>query len=163
MINKELQQKYKKSYRKLRDDPIRWRKFLDKLKLKYHKNIIIRREKERAYYAANRERIIKRKIRNTKKWKKNNPEKAKYQTYKGGAHTRHFKFDLSKEQFLSLIRDSCYYCGNKNNNGIDRVNSSEGYNIINTVTCCTMCNRMKATHSQKDFLEKCKQIATRHR
>ena len=37
-------------------------------------------------------------------------------------------------------------------NGIDRIDSTQGYELINSVPCCTICNRMKLDHSKMDFL-----------
>lgn len=43
-------------------------------------------------------------------------------------------------------------------NGIDRLDSNIGYNIENCVTCCKQCNIMKNVWSEKDFLNKIKEI-----
>lgn len=90
------------------------------------------------------------------------------QTYKQGAKSRNIPWNLSNEEFKSLITQNCYYCGTapvfrthdqtilKNKlpvNGIDRIDSSRGYEFNNCVPCCTCCNFMKHTHNQKDFLD----------
>lgn len=93
-----------------------------------------------------------------------------YARYKLNAEKRNLEFNLNKEDFKILTKDNCYYCncppstimkanGNKSNrqyiyNGIDRLDSNLGYDIINVVTCCKTCNTMKGTLSKDDFLEK---------
>lgn len=37
-------------------------------------------------------------------------------------------------------------------NGIDRIDSSKGYNKENCVPCCFLCNKMKSNLYYKDFL-----------
>lgn len=44
-------------------------------------------------------------------------------------------------------------------NGIDRVDSSKGYEFDNIVTCCGDCNLMKRDMSYDDFLNKIKRIS----
>lgn len=79
-----------------------------------------------------------------------------FKTYKGNAKLRELEFNLSKEDFLNLTRDNCFYCNasprlssNKRYlstlqwNGIDRVDNSKGYTIENSVGCCDICNYAK--------------------
>jgi hypothetical protein len=86
--------------------------------------------------------------------------------YKRHARDRNLVFDLSYEDFASLIIQPCYYCGcglsnikiTKNYkqgfpyNGIDRIDSAVGYNITNVVPCCKMCNLSKKDLSKEEFL-----------
>ena len=83
-------------------------------------------------------------------------------------------WDISKEDFRKLTSSNCFYCGSKPSNiskrpnrrhwgvylynGIDRVNSNNGYKLDNVVPCCTMCNRMKLAWAQEEFFAKIKQI-----
>lgn len=94
--------------------------------------------------------------------------------YKRGAKQRNLEYDLTEEQFKTLISNNCYYCNSEpkpkkyrnsktktktiSYNGIDRINSNIGYNLVNCVSCCEMCNRMKMAYSQKDFLDQVKKI-----
>lgn len=96
--------------------------------------------------------------------------------YRLGANRRGFEFSLTVEEFTKLTSGNCHYCGDAPSkshkgvtcstvyiyNGIDRVESGVGYVAPNCVSCCTMCNRMKLTHSKSDFIEKCTVIAERH-
>ncbi len=96
---------------------------------------------------------------------------------------------LSKEEWLSIVLQPCYYCGdidtrngimnsylkennititkeqmslyNKNMNGIDRVDNAIGYELSNCVPCCTICNRMKSNHQQEEFIQRSNRISIR--
>lgn len=89
--------------------------------------------------------------------------------YKKGAKDRRLIFDLTREQFIKLISGSCNYCGIKPTienviyarkelsslfpmNGIDRVDSTKGYFIDNTVSCCKKCNQIKMDMTMDDFV-----------
>jgi len=93
-----------------------------------------------------------------------------YRNYKRAAKARSLCFDLSFEEFFSIITQSCYYCGqppseyqsdkfNKISeeifirNGIDRKINNIGYTIENSVPCCATCNRAKMTLNDKPFLQ----------
>lgn len=86
--------------------------------------------------------------------------------YKRHARDRKIDFNLDYETFSSLIKKPCYYCGLPPSNnkitkncegflysGIDRVNSSTGYEKDNCVSCCAVCNKAKMAMSRKDFAE----------
>lgn len=98
-----------------------------------------------------------------------------YLHYRSTAKRRSLEFDLSKKEFEVLTKKECYYCGSepktisKNEcdrsfyvyNGVDRIDSSRGYLTENVVTCCAMCNSMKSNHTQQEFFEQIKRIATK--
>jgi hypothetical protein len=87
------------------------------------------------------------------------------------------KLELSLEEWMEKVNDNCFYCGlppqdihfsyskkryskgiDEDNretfNGIDRIDSSIGYTLDNTVSCCNMCNRMKSDFLQNEFFNK---------
>jgi len=79
--------------------------------------------------------------------------------YENKCFKRKREFSLSIEEFYSLIKKECHYCGSSPNqeikrpkskktqikyNGIDRVDSSKGYVLSNCVPCCKLCNRSKS-------------------
>lgn len=87
-------------------------------------------------------------------------------SYKQRAKRKNLDFSLTKDQFKAFTSRDCYYCGSsptqglpKNpspngaylHNGIDRVESSNGYSPDNCVSCCKVCNRAKNTMSITDF------------
>jgi 5-methylcytosine-specific restriction endonuclease McrA len=98
--------------------------------------------------------------------------------YKKSAKNRKKDFTLTEEQFKFLTKQNCYYCNEipKNKhmitskdklwqeanaylyNGIDRIDSNQGYTIDNCVTACKQCNQAKMALSQKEFFEWLKKI-----
>lgn len=100
--------------------------------------------------------------------------------YKQNAAHKGIEWCLSPEEAVSLFTKNCNYCGispsNTYNvyktkqgavrqdivqswaesatilyNGIDRIDSSEDYTSLNTVSCCTTCNYGKAEMSVGEF------------
>jgi hypothetical protein len=83
--------------------------------------------------------------------------------YKNNAKSRELKFELTKEQFHSLVSTSCHYCGTcqENGNGIDRVDNSKGYTMDNVVSCCSLCNiRIKQEWNWEVVLDHLRKIRT---
>ena len=90
-----------------------------------------------------------------------------FNKYKITAGQRKLTFELSKEEFLSLTKQNCFYCdkipssiakGKRMNgvyiyNGIDRIDSQKGYTTENTVSCCGRCNEAKMSETQEDFIK----------
>jgi len=78
-----------------------------------------------------------------------------FTNYKNKAKRRGLSWELSFEDFLELIQDSCSYCGTASlglinyrgdpysYNGIDRFDNDKGYSWDNCHTCCKICNRAK--------------------
>lgn len=102
-----------------------------------------------------------------------------YSAYKESAKNRKIEFNLSGEDFQKLINLNCIYCGQEPEernyktydksgnekepytgkvNGIDRIDSSKGYEIDNCVPCCKKCNIMKGTLSYRDFKQQISKI-----
>ena len=95
----------------------------------------------------------------------NHSEYARFNRYKKGANARNLEFNLTKEDFNTITSQPCYYCGEysgsyfeKQYSGIDRIDSSCGYNTDNVVSCCEMCNKMKLDYNISDWLFKMDQI-----
>jgi hypothetical protein len=90
-----------------------------------------------------------------------------YSQYKYSAKKRGFSFELSKNVFLRLVLEDCYYCGEKSSNikkntcnngdfiynGIDRIDSSKGYIKGNVIPCCKKCNHAKSNTTQENFID----------
>lgn len=85
---------------------------------------------------------------------------SRFSLYKRNAQKRGFSFSISKEIFKEITSLSCIYCGIEANptNGIDRKDSSIGYENGNCYPCCTRCNWMKSDSSIYDFIDRCRRI-----
>lgn len=88
-----------------------------------------------------------------------------YSIYRCAARKFNRSFTLNINAFGLLISSPCYYCGEVQEkfNGVDRVDSEEGYTEENCVSCCAMCNRMKNKFLKEDFIFKCQQITDKRR
>lgn len=91
-----------------------------------------------------------------------------YLSIKDGSDRRTFVWQLTKERVWELSQSNCTYCGiGPSNtiryrrdshkpikyNGLDRINSKEGYTYYNVVPCCRTCNIAKRDMEVKDFLD----------
>jgi hypothetical protein len=95
-----------------------------------------------------------------------------YAGYRCSAETRSIEFNLTKDNVAQLTKQDCFYCGAPPKilyapdlpnggyiyNGIDRKDSSVGYNLDNCVACCKMCNWMKNAFTVEDFISQCSRI-----
>lgn len=91
-------------------------------------------------------------------YRKDNPEKIKISNAKNmrrpksrwcqlvwAAKKRNYAVDITYEQYLTIISNSCYYCDGElpeQGGGVDRVDNSKGYTLDNCVPCCTRCNHI---------------------
>lgn len=107
-------------------------------------------------------KILKRETqkRSRLKFKYHKRPNERFKAYKRGALRRGYIFELTEEQFLSMWGKTCFYCNSIIEGiGVDRKNNSIGYTILNVVSCCTSCNRMKGDMNVEEFIEKCRLIA----
>lgn len=95
-----------------------------------------------------------------------------YGRYKRVAKERGYYFNLTKEEFKSLVTKDCIYCldspknksGQKANNGyfvytgLDRKNNTLGYDVSNSVPCCLSCNRAKNDMGMSEFIDWIKKV-----
>jgi len=96
-----------------------------------------------------------------------------YGKYKTRASKYNREFSLSLDEFKNLTSSNCHYCGivpqnvitspkhvSKESreyakyvyNGIDRKDSSKGYTLENSLSCCETCNKAKLDMSYENFL-----------
>ena len=122
------------------------------------------------------DQYLNKNAENAKQWRDRNPEKVvtnnqnrlenikiHYSNYKRSANDRNLEFGLSSDVFDEIVKVPCYYCGTiqeRGFNGIDRQNSEIGYVVDNCVSCCQMCNYMKASLSVDAFLGRVEHILT---
>jgi len=95
-----------------------------------------------------------------------------YRAYRDkGARNRALCFELTLEQFKTLITKPCHYCGSEPIgeykrhdwellyfNGIDRIDNNKGYTANNVVPCCKHCNRAKRDRTYEDFRDWISQV-----
>ena len=88
-----------------------------------------------------------------------------FYSYERRAKKKDLVLDISKDEFLSLIKLNCFYCGRSPNkyfkwknsngglfyNGLDRIHNSKGYMLDNIVPCCENCNYAKRKMSYGEF------------
>jgi hypothetical protein len=118
----------------------------------------------------------KNKAKQMKTWRRNNPEKVKennekkkenvnesYKTYKRTAETKNTNFEITLEEYIELVINVCFYCGEideKGFNGIDKMICTNGYVLDNIVPCCEICNVMKGTLTPEIFFKRIEHILT---
>lgn len=88
--------------------------------------------------------------------------------YKSNAKKRNIPYTLTREDAVKLFQGDCFFCGipptavhtrkglkgSYTHNGIDRVDSSKGYELGNVNSCCAYCNYLKGARSNEEFLTK---------
>jgi hypothetical protein len=88
-----------------------------------------------------------------------NSTNASYHEYKKRATQKSLAFELSEEQFSSIVNQPCYLCGketiNIHKNGIDRFDNTKGYIEENVRSCCWNCNYMKRDYTYDNLMTKC--------
>lgn len=88
----------------------------------------------------------------------------KYNSIKSSTRYRKKSFNISYKDFLEKFWNKpCHYCGDIiDGGGIDRVDSSVGYEIDNCVPCCGTCNRLKMNLTLSDFFSQINKIYNKH-
>lgn len=88
-----------------------------------------------------------------------------YSDYDKKGVERGYTFNFTKDEFRTLTKQNCHYCGKEPSNimknkifngsytysGIDRKDNSLGYTIENCVPCCKMCNISKHHHGYNEY------------
>lgn len=88
---------------------------------------------------------------------------ARYCNTRSSARKKELEFVLTKEEYISITQQSCFYCGGWNDEkykftGVDRIDNSIGYLLSNCIAACSKCNFMKRNMEIHDFLEHIRQI-----
>lgn len=93
------------------------------------------------------------------------------------ASKRGLAWGLSKDDFLRMSKENCFYCGSEpvskhrernfngayTYNGIDRKENQIGYSLDNCVTCCAECNFAKGVLSSSQWISLCRRVAHHQR
>ena len=87
--------------------------------------------------------------------------KTMFQDYQASAKIRSIKFDISYALFKQLTQNDCFYCDSPPEirvrkftakaNGVDRIDSSKGYEPNNVRSCCKICNLAKNDLTDEEF------------
>ena len=87
---------------------------------------------------------------------------ASYTQYKTRACNKSLPFEITKDEYVELIKSNCYLCGRKSyekhKNGIDRVNNNLGYTMSNVKSCCGSCNHIKKDLELDELFSKMTEI-----
>lgn len=83
------------------------------------------------------------------------------------AKSRGKSVSMTDEEIMNMTDLPCVYCGKETEdairrNGIDRLDSSSGYDLSNCVSCCGVCNLSKGQVDPITFIERAKQISLHH-
>lgn len=66
------------------------------------------------------------------------------------AKFRRLAFKLKFQQYLSLIKRGCFYCGGNllmmTGSALDRKNNKYGYSTKNSIPCCPTCNYVRGNN-----------------
>jgi hypothetical protein len=92
-----------------------------------------------------------------------NPRGA-FRGYERSSLKRDLTFELSLDDFKTLVAQPCLYCGDCSRpRGIDRWDNEIGYTADNSRPCCWSCNELKGAVSGPTFLELIQRIADHRR
>lgn len=87
-------------------------------------------------------------------------------SYQKSASSRGLAWELTDDQFFSIVAEPCTYCGTPASSvrkpnagvngeflysGLDRLDNATGYELENVVPCCWICNRAKGALSINEF------------
>ena len=93
---------------------------------------------------------------------------ARASVIKSQAKRRGLEWDIHPWIVTRMLVQDCEYCGDqprggKKMNGLDRIDSEQGYFRENVVTCCWKCNRSKSTMELEEWLEHCHKVTVHMR
>ena len=148
----------------------------------YQENKEVYKERDRLKYIKNREHILQKRrealqnetpqkraarlkylkeyrLKNRKSLReKTQNDEPKFRQYINSAKRRDYEFSLTLGEFKDIFHSNCYYCGDEDARGIDRIDNLKGYIKENCSPCCEMCNKMKWKYSKEEFLKQIKNI-----
>jgi hypothetical protein len=79
--------------------------------------------------------------------------RGRYRSLHAAAKHGNYTCDIGFEDYCSIIRDNCHYCGSElanSGSGLDRINPLGGYTLDNVVPCCRQCNWTKSDYFTYD-------------
>jgi hypothetical protein len=123
-----------------------------------NKESLLKKQKEeryQEYYKEYRQRPeVKERERERARRRAQTP-KGRFRDICRGAKSRNIKVDITLDEYEKLYyTKDCYYCGEKESSGLDRLDNTIGYILDNCVTSCTWCNKMKLDKDLDLFYKK---------
>lgn len=107
------------------------------------------KERKRKYYLLKGDDIR----RQSKIWRQTFT--GRLHSYKMQAKNRNIGWEMTNEDFMSFWQKPCTYCNSPIDTiGLDRIITTESYNINNVTPCCYQCNIMKMDYSILEFKNK---------
>jgi hypothetical protein len=127
----------------------------------YEKNKIKVLENKKKRYHENREEI------RASEQARRHTRECKMKSIRQKAAVRNLEVTMTDEEIMNMTDLPCVYCGTETvdmvkRNGIDRLDSSIGYELANCVPCCGICNLSKGKVDSITFVERIKQISLHH-
>lgn len=156
---KDSKQKRRPDVREKRNERGRERKYYEKYRAK-------KREEDEDGFKEHNAEVMR-------SWREKNPDyqnelqknvlSVRVSILKSSSKVRGITLDISDENLESIISGDCAYCGKVSTpgdfNGVDRLDSTDGYKLSNVVSCCQMCNFMKGSLDPITFIKRCKHIS----
>jgi hypothetical protein len=117
---------------------------------KRNKDTILKKKK--VFYKKNKKRLLKEMAVYRNRNKDNINKKRRVPNYRyseaKSLASRYHVWDITKEDYICLIVQGCYYCENSLLNetgiGLDRIRNDKDYTTDNVVPCCGTCNRIRS-------------------
>jgi hypothetical protein len=101
-----------------------------------------------------------------------------HRSFVSNARRRGLSVQLTKSEWLSIVRMPCYYCNAEGSNiwvpvnrcygssfscnGVDRLDSNKNYTKRNSVSCCKHCNIAKNSLTVNEFLGLVQAVYNKH-
>lgn len=84
----------------------------------------------------------------------------RYNLVKDSAMRSGLEFNLTMDQYLSFLKDNCFYCNSKVKTiRLELIDEYLGYKIENLVLCCKTCKKFKNNINHNDFIKLCQIIS----
>lgn len=74
------------------------------------------------------------------KWKSNNPQGNRFRSMRHSDKRRGHIDTMNRVEYDSITSKPCYYCGRKEDIGVDRIDNTLGHTLSNSLPCCHKCN-----------------------
>ena len=74
--------------------------------------------------------------------------------YRDKKYNENTRFDFTIKELEEFLSSGCYYCQDKENIGLDRIDNEQGHCKKNVIPCCSLCNMTRGNRfSVEEFKE----------